>query len=62
MNKLHDMLLTLSPNVTLRFACDDLLWQMLPHEKRGDAQKFIRASIVELHQAHFSHMRLTLEE
>jgi len=60
--KRHNMLITLSPGVSITLSCDDLLWQMMPHVKRGDAQKFVRTSIVELHQAHFSHMRLTLEE
>ena len=60
--KRHNLLITLSPGVSITLSCDDLLWQMMPHSKRGDAQKFVRTSIVELHQAHFSHMRLTLEE
>ena len=60
--KRHNLLITLSPGVTITLSCDDLLWHYLPHDKRGVAQEFIRCSIVELHQAHFSHMRLTLEE
>ena len=60
--KRHNILLTLSSNVSITFSCDNLLLQMIPNSERGVAQEFIRVSIVALHQTHFSHMRLTLEE
>ena len=60
--KRHNLLVTLSPGVTITFTCDNLLWQMMPHGRRGDAQKFVRSSIIALHQVHFSYMHLTLQE
>lgn len=60
--KCHFIQLILSPGVRTNFTCDDLLFSMLPHEKKGDAQKYIRTAIVDLHQSVFSYMRLTFGE
>lgn len=60
--KQHQMKLTLSPSVTITFTFDSIIKKMMPNEKRGDAQKFVKTSIVMLHQAYFNHMRLTLAE
>ena len=57
----HEGILTLVKRNRTSLTLSPLVAAMLP-EGRGNAQAYIRTSIVSFHQSMFSHMRLTLGE